>query len=875
MINMFGDLSNIKTHADVAAEFVEPLIKDLGYPSDRIQRDQSVSELTVANGSQLSQHRPDVVLQSADDEPAIIIEVKNPGESHLAGVAQALGYAHELNKAYPGRNPVEYCMITNAKHLGLWRWDNNDPILELEFGEFTSGDERYVQLKSIVSYGAVRTNSAAGLFAFKRPTVAELQKTLKACHDIIWKRESLDPATAFSEFAKLLFVKLREDERLSMEATRRDALDRSDFRFSVDDIRRETASRSTNNPVADIMFEEVRKELADSVAKGKSKPIFGPEEKLDLSAATILEVVRRLQHWNLHGIDEDLNGRSFETFLSATVRGKDLGQFFTPRSVVKFMSKAAGLEIRGGGDLPKVLDGCCGSAGFLIEAMALLVAAIEDQNVPKREKEKLTGDLKSIRLYGIEKSHSVTKIARLNMHLHGDGASTIFNGDALDKDVNPSPGAAHQKTAEAQELHKLLIDERLRFDVVLTNPPFSMKYRRSNPDEKAILDRYAIGRASDGKMPATLNTNVMFIERYHDLLEPGGELLTVIDNSVLNGVQSQPYRDFILKHFVVLAVVSLPYNAFRLAETSVKTSVLHLRKRRDGDVQGSVFMATLNNIGHDDSKRPTPERDNTSELSRAFSQWRDNGLVPDISQPQTVESETMECRNQVWVTPAQNLKSHRLDAYYYAPELHDTWASIQTKQIIGSATASLGRALELVKPMSGKEVNSRSSEVFKYIQIGDITKSGQIDGFTENTLDDLPTRARILLQTDDILLPKQVGSRGRATLIPGEFDGALASTGFIVIRPSDHAEALALLAVLMSDTISTQAYYLGVGSILTELREETFREEVVIPMPPPGPGREALVTQVSNLLRLRREVAKSTADVQRFTEEWLNGSEFD
>jgi len=44
--------------------------------------------------------------------------------------------------------------------------------------------------------------------------------------------------------------------------------------------------------------------------------------------------VRRLEHTFLFGIDVDLNGRLFETFLSATMRGKDLGQFFTPRSIV-------------------------------------------------------------------------------------------------------------------------------------------------------------------------------------------------------------------------------------------------------------------------------------------------------------------------------------------------------------------------------------------------------------------------------------------------------------------------------------------------------------------------------------------------------------
>lgn len=364
MINMFAEISAIQTHSDVEAEFVEPLIQELGYPSDRIRRNQSIAELVVAKGSSLSKHRPDFVLQSAENEPAVIVEVKNPRESHLDGVAQALGYAHELNKAFPGDNPVEYCMITNAHRLGLYRWDSQDPILELAFDSFTPGDDRYIQLKSIIAYSAVRTKQAAGEFTFKRPTSSELQRILQECHQIIWKKEGLNPAAAFVEFAKLLFVKLREDRRLSEEASRRGALETGDFRFSVAEIKRQASQAITDNWVADFMFAEVRKELEASVSKGDSKRIFDVGERLDLSADTILQVVQRLQHWDLHGIDEDLNGRSFETFLSATVRGKDLGQFFTPRTVVKFMTAAAGLEKWGGANCLTFSMGVAGAEVF-------------------------------------------------------------------------------------------------------------------------------------------------------------------------------------------------------------------------------------------------------------------------------------------------------------------------------------------------------------------------------------------------------------------------------------------------------------------------------------------------------------------------------
>ena len=86
-----------------------------------------------------------------------------------------------------------------------------------------------------------------------------------------------------------------------------------------------------------------------------------------------------LEHHDLIQIDEDLNGRLFQTFLSATMRGKQLGQFFTPRTVVDFMCDLADLRLsKDPPYAPLILDACCGTGGFLIEAMAKLTRQLKD-----------------------------------------------------------------------------------------------------------------------------------------------------------------------------------------------------------------------------------------------------------------------------------------------------------------------------------------------------------------------------------------------------------------------------------------------------------------------------------------------------------------
>lgn len=869
MPNMFCDRSDISTEADVEALLIEPLLELLGYRAPHISRKDSIAALTVARGSRRVQHRPDFVLRSNMGEPAVVIEAKSPDASLDDAMYQVLGYAHALNQTFESTNPVEYCVATNANELRVWRWDNERPLIEIGFDQLHSGDPEFAQLRSILGFEALRTLRATqSTFEFNRPPIQQVIDTLHECHQIIWKKEGYSPPDAFFEFAKLLFVKLNEDKRINNLAKDQRRLEVSDFNFATAYIN-DQVRRGISNPIADPLFKQVRDQLANDVARGTAKPILGQDETLDIGSETILQVVKLLEHMDLHGIDEDLNGRMFETFLSATVRGRALGQYFTPRSIVKFMTKAATLNVSDG-SLPLVLDGCCGSGGFLIEAMAQLDEAIDGmRHKSSVERERLKQELRSERLFGIDKSTNVAKIARLNMYLHGDGSSRIYNADALDKNLQPGEGAANDKSREAQELREILFDDGTLFDVVLTNPPFSMSYSNKNTDERTVLEAYEIRMDKSGKSTPSLHSNVMFIERYHDLLKPGGELLTVIDNTVLNGKSAQRFRDFLLARFVIVAVISLPYNAFKKADAGVKTSILHLRKRDENETQGDIFMAALNNVGHDDSQRVTPDRDNTEELTQVFLEWRRDGFRPSINRPAPEPSEVMECGFQVWVTDSSILQTDRLDAYYYAPELTQLRSDIRRSADSGRITTRRGSQLSVVPKLSGREVKVRANDVFKYVEIGDVTKSGLIDSWTVAPLRDLPTRARMLVRENDIIVPKQVGSRGRASLIPPELDGALVTTGFIVVRPANPEEALVLWSVLRSELFSKQAYYLAVGSILTEFRTQSLAKDVILPMPATGAHWEEVVVDAHQLFQRQREVARAAAALNERTRNWL------
>lgn len=95
-------------------------------------------------------------------------------------------------------------------------------------------------------------------------------------------------------------------------------------------------------------------------------------------------------------MEEDIHGRMFEAFLDATIRGKDIGQFFTPRDVVNLMVGIGDPKVTKT-HVDKVLDACCGSGGFLISALSGMLSQLKNmKNVSSKEREELDEKLSFI-----------------------------------------------------------------------------------------------------------------------------------------------------------------------------------------------------------------------------------------------------------------------------------------------------------------------------------------------------------------------------------------------------------------------------------------------------------------------------------------------
>lgn len=816
------DAGDIKSEAEVETRLLAPLFKDLGYPVTAIVPKKQLPPLIVYSGSKKTTVEADFLLLRKNKTAKVVVETKDPRKPIQDAWGQAASYALSYNSDKNDADKIKWLLISNGHITSLYQHDNNRPIVTLKLSDFASGSPPYVALRSYIKYIADDEVVTGGL-AFNIISPSELNDLFNKCHDLVWKKEKLAPTDAFFEFCKFIFLKIGEDKEREKNGGK---LRSYELPMTLDWVDAQKAT--LNHPVRDALFVKLRNRLEVEIAGGKKRRIFEPNETFRLGADTTRELIKHFQHINLSSIDEDLNGRMFEVFLNAAVRGKELGQYFTPRPLVDFMTRIALDSKSDITNPPKVIDASCGTSGFLIEVMAyLLASARNDTRFTKKQKEELINEICNNRLFGIEANERVSRIARINMYLHGDGGSHIFQGDGLDNSPQPAEDMSDERRQEViDHAAKIKLSD---FDLALTNPPFSMAYSASNEDEERILRQLSLAEGMD-----SVKSNVLFVQRYYDLLKPNGEMLIVLDDTVLNGATHQKVREWLLSNFVLLGVHSMPFNAFFKAKANIKTSVLHLRKKSDvSEKQGYVFMSISNNIGHDNALNDTPERNNLNDILNTYLEWKRTGkLLATIKENQD-PLENLEGPEQIWLVKPENLTTERIDAFFYAPELLQVWANVEGLATSGEIKVKTGKDFILRSKLSKAEKKKLkdSNTVLKYIEIGDVTRYGLITKYITGTIDNLPTRGEYQIKTGDILMAINNSSRGTVVMVPEEFNDAICTSGFYVIQPRNPEEGHLLWYALRSEVCRKQIYYLAQTASQPELKREGWEHYFKVPFP--------------------------------------------
>ena len=244
----------------------------------------------------------------------------------------------------------------------------------------------------------------------------------------------------------------------------------------------------------------------------------------------------------------DLLGAAYEYLIGefADSAGKKGGEFYTPRSVVRMMVRLVKPEQR-----HSVYDPCVGSGGMLILAKEYI--------------DEHGGDGTRAELCGQEANGTVWSIAKMNMLLHGISTADLRNEDTL----------AEPQHTEGGEL--------LRFDRVLSNPPFSINWGTADTDRQGqpvFKPKFESERFKYGKVPlGSKKADLMFLQHMVAVTRDGGMVATVMPHGVLfRGGEERTIRSKMIEADLLEAVIGLPANLFY--GTGIPACVLVLRQRQ-------------------------------------------------------------------------------------------------------------------------------------------------------------------------------------------------------------------------------------------------------------------------------------------------------
>ena len=133
-----------------------------------------------------------------------------------------------------------------------------------------------------------------------------------------------------------------------------------------------------------------------------------------------------------------------------------------------------------------------------------------------------------------------------------------------------------------------------------------------------------------------ITTEILFCERVWHFLKPGtGRAAIVLPDGILTNSSLQGVRDWLLERFQLLAVISLPQEAFQHSGAAVKASVVFLRKRamaEGPDDDEATFMAAPANIGYDSTGRKTFKINVAKENGKNI-RFLKRGCIPPKSWP--------------------------------------------------------------------------------------------------------------------------------------------------------------------------------------------------------------------------------------------------
>ena len=417
-----------------------------------------------------------------------------------------------------------------------------------------------------------------------------------------------------------------------------------------------------------------------------------------------------------------------------------------------------------------ILDPACGVGSFLAETARALYARQRGAST-EAEREALVEHLMRSVLVGVDKSERMIRLCLTNLALFGAPSANLHLQNSL------------ARRGAGAEITEALVG---RARLILTNPPFGAEFSGQALEPFRLFESWARRR------PRSIDSELLFLERYIDWLAPGGVLVAVVPDSILtNRGLFEDLRAGIAPGVELLSVVSLPKATFGVAGTETKTSVLHLRKVEAAEAAARpTYFGICQSLGYDVSARGAQRKKVASG---------DNDLV--LMSDEAARQASPRKGRLVDFSTAEA----RWDATYHAG------LPLDVAKRLGRGAEHL--RVRDVATLATERIDPREGEgkSFDYIEISGIDASTLCVRARAIRRGKAPGRARKPVLRGDVLVSTVRPERRTVGVVPPGLDGAVCSTGLAVLRCNQGVDPRVLARLLQSDFANAQVLRNNVG----------------------------------------------------------------
>ena len=280
------------------------------------------------------------------------------------------------------------------------------------------------------------------------------------------------------------------------------------------------------------------------------------KEDFEMNFQILIEITSLIQDINLSSSETNhFFGDLFEGLLSKNVHQTE-GQFFTPLPIVNFIINS--LPQFPNTDKVKVLDYACGAGHFLTEFV---------KHYPKAK------------VYGIEKSQTLSQVAKIATIINGSQNSRVVFKDSLSQ-INTMDVRYQGFDKES-------------FDCIIANPPYSVKGFLNTLEQKD-REQFELTKSIDEKAYLKNDSiECFFVERAQHFLKKDGLMGIILPVSLLSNSNERTYlktREIILANFNILAIAFM--NSRTFGSTGTNTIILFAQKvaRKNSESLLRAFM---------------------------------------------------------------------------------------------------------------------------------------------------------------------------------------------------------------------------------------------------------------------------------------------